>query len=92
MHAHRHGFCRSVACHGSRCIGGDNLIIFGVDDDRNLRVDAQWGFSLNFRFAQSYYVGITGGVAFTPLASFGNKDKKIRIHRNTVAISLGYNF
>ena len=56
------------------------------------RVDAQWGFSLNFRFAQSYYVGITGGVAFTPLASFGNKDKKIRIHRNTVAISLGYNF
>ena len=56
------------------------------------RVDGQWGFGLSLTFAKSYYVGITGGVAFTPLASYGNKDKKIRIHRNTVAISLGYNF
>lgn len=56
------------------------------------RVDAQWGFRLSMTFAGSYYVGITGGVSFTPLASFGNRDKKIRIHRNTIAVSLGYNF
>lgn len=56
------------------------------------RVDAQWGLKLSFTFAKSYFVGITTGVAFTPLASFGDKDKKIRIHRNTIAISLGYNF
>lgn len=56
------------------------------------RADAQWGFGLSFTFAQSYYIGITGGVGFTPLAKFGNKDKKVRIHRNTVAISLGYKF
>lgn len=56
------------------------------------RFDAQWGLKLSFTFAESYFVGITTGVAFTPLASFGDKDKKIRIHRNTIAISLGYNF
>ncbi len=56
------------------------------------RVDALWGISLGATFADNYYVGITTGVAFTPLASFGNRDKKIRIHRNTVAISLGYRF
>lgn len=56
------------------------------------RFDAQWGFKLYFTFAGSYRVGISGGVAFTPLASFGDKDKKIRVHRNTVAISLGYVF
>lgn len=56
------------------------------------RVDAGWGIRLSVTFAESYYVGITGGVSFTPLAVYGNKDKKIRIHRNTVAISLGYNF
>lgn len=54
--------------------------------------DAQWGFKLYVTFAKSYFVGITGGVSFTPLASFGMKDKRIRVHRNTVAISLGYNF
>lgn len=56
------------------------------------KFDAQWGFKLYMTFAHSYFIGITGGVAFTPLASFGMKDKKIRVHRNTVAISLGYNF
>jgi len=55
-------------------------------------VAVQWGLKLSFTFAESYFVGITTGVAFTPLASFGDKDKKIRIHRNTIAISLGYNF
>ena len=54
--------------------------------------DAQWGFRLSMTFASSYYVGITDGVAFTPLASYGMKDKRIRVHRNTIALSLGYNF
>lgn len=56
------------------------------------RVDASWGFGLSATFATHYYIGITAGVAFTPLADFGNRDKKIRVHRNTIAISLGYNF
>lgn len=56
------------------------------------RVDASWGFGLSFTFMESYYVGLSGGVSFTPMAKYGDKDKKIRIHRNSVAITLGYNF
>ncbi len=56
------------------------------------RVDALWGIHLGATFADNYYVGLSTGLAFTPLASFGNKDKKIRIHRNTVAVTLGYRF
>ncbi|MCM1066029.1 MAG: PorT family protein [Muribaculaceae bacterium] len=55
-------------------------------------VDGQWGFGLTATFAHSYTVGITAGVAFTPLAKYGNGDKKVRIHRSTIALSLGYNF
>lgn len=55
-------------------------------------VDAGWAIKLSFIFAKNYYVGITTGIAFTPLARYGNRDNKIRIHRNTLAISLGYNF
>ena len=56
------------------------------------RVDAGWGIKLSVTFAGNYYIGVTTGIAFTPLANYGNKDKKIRIHRNTIALSLGYNF
>lgn len=56
------------------------------------RFDAAWGLRLYVTFARQYTIGITSSVAFTPLASFGNRDKKIRVHRNTIAISLGYNF
>ena len=56
------------------------------------RVDAGWGFGLTATFAGSYFIGITGGVAFTPLAVYGNRDNKVRVHRNTIALSLGYNF
>ena len=56
------------------------------------RGDAGWGIKLSMTFAGSYYIGLSTGIAFTPLASYGNKDKKIRIHRNTIAVSLGYNF
>ncbi|MDE6207051.1 MAG: PorT family protein [Muribaculaceae bacterium] len=56
------------------------------------RVDAGWGISLSMTFAQAYYVGLSTGVSFTPLASYGNRDKKVRIHRHVLAVSLGYNF
>jgi len=56
------------------------------------RVDAMWGFGLSFTFSENYHIGLSGGIGFTPLAKYGNRDKKIRIHRNIVAISLGYNF
>ena len=56
------------------------------------RVDAGWKINLSVTFAKCYYVGIGGGVNFTPLAKYGDKDKKIRIHRSTVSVTLGYNF
>ncbi len=56
------------------------------------RVDAQWGFNLHFTFAQNYTVGLSGGVGIAPLAKYGNKDRKVKIMRNSVALTLGYNF
>ena len=56
------------------------------------RVDAGWSIKLSVVFARSYYIGISTGIAFTPLARYGNRDNKMRIHRNTLAVSLGYNF
>ena len=56
------------------------------------RFYAGWAIKLSVTFAKSYYVGLTTGVAFTPLASYGNRDNKIKIYRHTIAISLGYNF
>lgn len=55
-------------------------------------VDGIWGISLAMTFADHYRLGIDGGIAFTPLASFGNHDKKVKIYGNTVAVSLGYRF
>lgn len=56
------------------------------------RVDALWGIRLKFTFAKNYSVGIVTAVAFTPLASFGMRDKKVKIYGHTIGISLGYNF
>lgn len=56
------------------------------------RVDAGWNFGLSTTFAGCYYIGFSGEVSFTPLASFGNADKKIKIYRNSIAITLGYTF
>lgn len=56
------------------------------------RVQGLWGINLNFTFAHNYTVGIDTSVGISPLASFGVKDKKIKVHCNTVAVSLGYNF
>ncbi len=56
------------------------------------RFDAQWGLGLTMTFRKHYLIGLSGGVSITPLAQYGNKDKKVRIHRNIVAIALGYDF
>lgn len=56
------------------------------------RVEGLWGLALSVTFRQHYTIGITSSVGFTPLASYGNHDNKMRIRRNTVAISLGYKF
>ncbi|MDO4320811.1 MAG: outer membrane beta-barrel protein [Bacteroidales bacterium] len=56
------------------------------------RVEGLWGIALNATFSDHYTVGITSSVAFTPLANYGNHDNKLRIRRNTIAISLGYKF
>lgn len=56
------------------------------------RLDAGWGIKLGTTFADHYYIGISGGISITPLAKYGNKDKVIRIHKNTIAVTLGYNF
>ncbi|MCM1033137.1 MAG: PorT family protein [Odoribacter sp.] len=56
------------------------------------RVNALWGIALGFTFAEHYYVGLAGNVAFTPLASYGNRDNKIKIRGNSVAVKLCYSF
>lgn len=55
-------------------------------------VDALWGITLGFTFADHYYVGVSGDVAFTPLASYGNGDKQIKVRGNSVAVKLCYIF
>ncbi len=56
------------------------------------RVEGLWGLKLSATFKDHYIVGITASTAFTPLASYGNRDNKIRIRRSTVGIMLGYRF
>lgn len=55
-------------------------------------VDALWGITLGFTFAEHYYVGVSGDVAFTPLASYGNGDKQIKVRGNSVAVKMCYIF
>ncbi|MDE6288538.1 MAG: PorT family protein [Muribaculaceae bacterium] len=55
-------------------------------------VDAMWGITLGFTFADHYYVGVSGDVAFTPLASYGNGNKQIKVRGNSVAVKLCYIF
>lgn len=68
-------------------ISSINLFKYGFK-----HVDGMWGISLKMTFAQHYTIGVNGGIAFTPLASFGVKDKKVKLYGNTVAVYLGYNF
>ena len=57
------------------------------------RVDAQWGFGITATYAQNYYIGISGGIGMTRMATFTTPgDVKHHLLRNTVSITLGYNF
>lgn len=56
------------------------------------KFDLQWGFGIGFTVAKSYFIGVSGDVAVTPLAKYGNKRTHINVYRNTFAITLGYNF
>lgn len=56
------------------------------------RTEALWGIKLKLTFAGCYTLGVDGGVGISPLASYGNRDNKIKIRRASVGISLGYNF
>ena len=56
------------------------------------RVDVKWGFGISATFAEHYMIGLTADIAVSPLASFDTTSGKIRIHRNSVALMLGYNF
>lgn len=55
-------------------------------------VDGLWGIKLNLNFADHYFVGVSGELSFTPLAVYGDDDKKIKIRRNSVEVTFGYNF
>lgn len=54
--------------------------------------DAQWGFGISATYANQYYIGISGGIGMTPMATFTKLDHKDRIRRNTVSVTVGYNF
>ena len=54
--------------------------------------DAQWGFGISATYAQKYYISVSGGIGMTPMATFTTPDSKNRLRRNTVSITLGYNF
>lgn len=52
------------------------------------RVDLQWGFGGSMQFFHSYYISISGGIGMTK-AYQTNLDQ---FRRDTVNLSLGYNF
>lgn len=60
----------------------------GLMDKGFKRVDLQWGFGGSMQFFHSYYISISGGVGITK--AFSTKYDEFR--RNTVNLSLGYNF
>lgn len=56
------------------------------------RFDAQWGFGVQATFSGRYIVGISGGVGTKALAARTADGHKMRMHRNTFTVTLGYNF
>ncbi len=62
-------------------------------DDGWHRFDAQWGFGLMATYASHYYISVSGGIGMTAMATFCGQDGgKHNLRRNTVSITLGYNF
>lgn len=54
--------------------------------------DAQWGFGVSATFQQQYYIAISGGIGMSSMATFKTPDSKDRLRRNSISISVGYNF
>ncbi len=62
-----------------------------ISDILKCSVTRPW-MKLELNFAGNYYLGLCNGGSFTPFARYGNHDRKIRIHHNTVAFSFSYIF
>ncbi len=56
------------------------------------RFDAQWGFGISATYNKQYYLSISGGVGMSAMATFTADGHKDRLRRNTVSITVGYNF
>lgn len=56
------------------------------------RFDAQWGFGISATYNKQYYLSISGGVGMSAMATFDHDGHKDRLRRNTVSITVGYNF
>lgn len=56
------------------------------------RFDMQWGFGIAATYASHYYIAVTGGIGVSSMATFSDLDGKHRLRRNTVSITVGYNF
>lgn len=54
--------------------------------------DAQWGFGISATYADKYYLAVSGGIGMSAMATFNTPDGKDRLRRNTVSITVGYNF
>lgn len=54
--------------------------------------DAQWGFGISATYADKYYIAVSGGIGMSAMATFKTPDGKDRLRRNTVSITVGYNF
>lgn len=54
--------------------------------------DAQWGFGISATYADKYYIAVSGGIGMSAMATFNTHDGKDRLRRNTVSITVGYNF
>lgn len=54
--------------------------------------DAQWGFGIAATYAGQYYISINGAIGFTPMSTMRIGDHKDRLRRNTVSVTVGYNF
>lgn len=55
-------------------------------------VEAGWGVGVSVTYAGHYEVGVSAGFNFTPMAKIAGGEKDYKVHRNMIAITLGYNF
>ncbi len=70
---------------GSKHVGDYSVDLMGHGFKR---VDLQWGFGGSMQFFHNYYISISGGVGLTKAYSTDYD----QFRRNTVNLSLGYNF